>query len=105
MGSQVGDTFRFGVRVILPGDVVGDEVDDGFQTVAVGAQDQVLKLLHAFGNVCGNVGIYVIIVFDGIRRTGFPFDDGGMVRADVVAAVVCLCGMFDDACIPDVGGA
>ena len=84
--------------------VVGHKVYDDFQAGAVGTLYQIFEFLHTSGNVLGQVGVYVVVILDGIGRTGLTLDYGRMVGADVVASVVSLCGVLDDARVPDVRG-
>ena len=85
--------------------MIGHEVDDDAQAVAVCAVDQVLKLLHPARHILGQVGVDVVVVFYGVGRAGLALDDGGMVRPDVVASVIRLCGVLNEAGVPHVCGA
>ena len=104
VGAKLRGTVGLCVRVILACHVVGYEIDDDFQPAAVGTLHQILKFLHASGYVFGQVGIYVIVIFDGIRRTGLSLDDSRMVGTYVVAAIIALCGMFNNTGVPNVSG-
>ena len=68
----------------------------------MGALHQVLEFLHALRYVFGQVGVYIVIIFDGIGRAGFSLHDGGMAGTDIVAAGIGLCGMLYDAGVPDM---
>ena len=52
--------------MVLPGDVVGDEVDDDFQSGLVRAFDKRLKLGHAVGDIDGEVGGDVVVILHGV---------------------------------------
>ena len=85
--------------------MVWDEVDDHFQTGAVGALHEIFKLAHTLVGLRGQVGVDVVVVLDGIGRAGGAFHHFGVVAAYAVGAVVRLCGVFQEACVPDVGEA
>ena len=103
--SEVVHVGRLGGGMVLSGDVVGHEVDDDLQSGFVGAVEQCLKLVHATGHVDGKVGVDVVVVDDGIGRSGFPLDDGGVLRGQTVGGVVGRGGMAYYAGVPDVGEA
>ena len=105
VGAKLRGAVWLGVGVVLARHVVGYEVNEDFQVSTVSALHQVFEFLHTFRYVLGQIGVYVIIILDGVRRSGLALDDGGMVGADIVAAVVSLCGVLDDARVPDVGDA
>ena len=90
--------------MILTCYVVGNKVDDHFQPVAVCTLHQILKFPHASRYVVCQVGVYVIIILDGIWRACFSFHDGRMVGTYIMDSVIRLRGMLYDAGVPDMGG-
>ena len=91
------------IRVVLTSHVVGHKVDDGLQSSLVCTLHEVLELLHACQFAGGQVGIDIVVVADGIDRTSHTLHHPRMpYTADAVDAVVRLCGVFDDASVPDV---
>ena len=74
--------------------MVRHEVDDHLQNRLMGTLDEVFELRHTLVHVLREVGIDIVIVGDGVRRTGFAFGDG---------RVIVFSGrMADDAGVPDV---
>ena len=86
--------------MILTGYVVGNKIYDNLQTATVSALHQILKLSHTLRYVLGEIRIDIIVVLDGIGRSGFTFHNGRMVGLDIVTAVVSLRSMLDDARVP-----
>ena len=101
--SQLRSPVRLHIRMILTRYVVGNEVDDNLQPAAMSALHQIFKFSHAFGNVFRQIWVYIIIVFYCVWRTGFAFYDSRMIGADVVAMIIRLCCMFNNAGIPNMG--
>ena len=64
------------------------------------ALHQILKLSHTLRYVLGEIRVDIIVVLDGIGRSGFTFHYGRMVGLDIVTAVVSLRSMLDDARVP-----
>ena len=64
--AEVFHTLGLGDGLILARHMVGHEVDDDLQACLVGAGYECLKLLHALLHVDGQVGVYVVVVADGI---------------------------------------
>ena len=100
--AEVFHAFGRGVAVVVSGDVIGDEVDDHFESRLVSSVEERFELLHSVGDADGEVRVDVIVVLDGVGRACFSFDHGGMVFADSEGGVVRLCGVFDESCEPDV---
>ena len=88
--------------MVLARHVVGHEVDDDFQAAAVSTLHQVLELFHTFRNILRQIGIHIIIIFNGIRGAGLSFDNGRMIGLDIVTAVIGLGSMLYDACVPNM---
>ena len=63
---------------------------------------QRLELLHACRHARSQVGVYIEIVLDGIHRACLALHDGAMVAGNAVGAVVCLRGVLNHTCVPDV---
>lgn len=84
---------------IVPRDVVRDEVHDHLQPVVMRPLHQIPELFHpALGDI-RQIRVDVIVIRDGIRRSGLPFHELGMGRG---AAFIGLPGgMPDQARVPD----
>ena len=63
----------------------------------MGAFDKGFELLHPLGFVLRQIRIDIVVVGDGVRRTGFAFSDSRVV--------VFGCSMADDAGVPNMRGA
>ena len=103
--AEVDNALGLGVGVVAAGYVVGNEVDDHLQTGLVGALDELGELLHAVGDVGGEVGVYIVVVLDGVGGAGLALDGGLVVGADALSAIVGLRGVLDDSGVPYVGDA
>jgi len=68
------------VALIVPGHMVRDKVHDHLQSVVMGPLHQPLELFHPAVRIICQIGIYVIVIRDGIGRSGIPFDNLGMGR-------------------------
>ena len=101
-GSEIFYTLRASIAVVLARYVVRHEVNDDFQSSLVRAVDKGLKLLHTRRDVCGEVGVDIVVILDGIGAASLAFDDGAVVACDAVGRVIGLSGMLNDACVPDV---
>ena len=95
--SEILYASRFAERFILAADVVGHKVDEYTESGVVGAFDKGFELLHTLGFVLCQVGIDIVIIGDGIRRTGFAFGDSRVV--------VLGCGVSDDSGVPNMRSA
>ena len=84
--------------------MIGHKVNDKLQTGTMGALYQVLKFLHSVGHTGSQVGVYIIIVLDGIRTTGLAFYHGRMVFLYAEGSIVRLCGVLNQTGIPDMCG-
>ena len=98
--AQVLDALGLTDAVILASHVVGHKVDDDFQSGSVSTNYHFFKLSHASVDADSQVGIYVIIVGDGVRRASTTFHHSGMLSGDAVFAINGLCGVSDDASVP-----
>ena len=90
----------FSIGMVRACHVVGHEVYQHFKPCLVRAAHKRLKFLHALFRRGGEVGADVVIVFNGIRRTGFAFHHCGVVFCDAVGRVVGLRGVFQHARVP-----
>ena len=64
---------------------------------------KLLKFLHSVGHTFSQIGIHIIVVLYGVGRSGFALDNMGIVRRQYpVVAIVCLCRVFNDTCVPYV---
>ena len=84
--------------------MIGDEVDDHFQAAGMGAFHQCLKFGHAVWHIDGKVGIDVVVIFNGVWRSGISFDNEWVVVLDTIGGIIGFCGMFDNAGIPNMCG-
>ncbi len=88
--------------MVASGHMVRYKVDYDFHPFAVGAFYEIFE----FGNTCRyigrNIGIYVVVVLDSIRRSGLPFHHVRVVALYAVSRIVGAVGVLDHACIPDV---
>ena len=66
--AQVCDAFGLGYRLILACHMIGNEVDHDLQPCLVATLHESLELLHAVRHIHSKVGVYVVIVGDGIGR-------------------------------------
>ena len=103
--TEVLHPFGTGIAPVLSGHMIRNEVDDHFQSCLMRAAHEIFKFLHAVRHVGGQVGINVVIVLDGIRRSGTSFHHGGMVGFDTIFLIVCLRGMLQQPRKPYVGKA
>ena len=103
--AQVLHLLGLADGLVLTGHVVGHEVDDDLQASLMAACHQLFKLLHALFHVDSQVGVNVVVVGDGIRRTGLALHHGRMLAGNAIGCVVGLRGMADNAGIPHVGDA
>ena len=100
--AEVFYAGRLSIGMVRPRHVVGHEVYHHFKPRLVRAAHERLKLFHTLFRHCGEVGTDVVIVFNGIRRTGFAFHHCGVVFGDAVGRVVGLRGVFQHARVPDM---
>lgn len=89
--------------VMAAGDVVGDEVDQDAQVVAVGALDEGRELLEAAVGIGGEVGADVEEVADGEGGAGDALEEVGVIGGE--AGVRGAGGVAEDAEEPEVGAA
>ena len=98
--AQVLHLLRLADGVVLTGHVVGNKVDNYLQASLMGALHQLFKLFHTLFHVHRQVGVNVIIVRNGVRRSSLTLHDSRMLTRNTIGAIVGLCGVTDDARIP-----
>ena len=91
--------------MILTRHMVRHEVDDDLHACLVRTLNQLFKLLHTMIDIRSQIGVYIIIVCDGIGRTCLTFDDSRMILRNTVGCIVGLSGMTDDTRIPNMAHA
>ena len=101
--TQPFHTSRGTDALVLTCHMVGNKVQDDLHASLVRTFNQGFKLSHALLWVFSQVGIYIIIVGDGIRRASFSFHYLGILLRNSVCGIVGGCCMTDDACIPNMG--
>ena len=101
--TQVAHAGRACNGVVFAGHVVGHKVDDDLHVGLMGALHQGLEFGHTAGHVDGQVGVDVVIIGDGIGRTGLAFRHRGVLPGNAVAGIVGGGGVTDDASVPDMG--
>ena len=85
---------------VIPRHMVRDEVHDDLHPVPMGAFHQLKEFFHPGIGILCQIRIYVVVIRDGIGRTGLPFHDLGMGRP--AAFVLLPRGVADEARVPDV---
>ena len=85
---------------VIPRHMVRDEVHDDLHPVPMGAFHQLKEFFHPGIGIRCQIRIYVVVIRDGIGRTGLPFHDLGMGRP--AAFVLLPRGVADEARVPDV---
>ena len=91
------------VAVVLTTYVIRHEVHDHIHAALMCTLYQCLEFLDALVDILGYIGIYVIVVSDGVWRPCLALDDVGIVARYAVACVVGSMGMLYDACVPYCG--
>ena len=101
--TEVFDSCGAGIRVIGTCDVVGDKVHQYPQTCSVCPLDEGIKLTLSLVGIFRQVGIDVVVIFDGIGRTSRSLHRVGVVGTNAVVAVVGLGRVLQETDVPDVG--
>ena len=65
---QILNTRRFGIGPVLTGQMVGNKINDKLQPIGMRALDKCVEFGHSPLDVYGQIGIDIIIVFNGVRR-------------------------------------
>ncbi len=102
VGAKVLDALRPTDRLVAARHVVRHDVDDDLHAVAMRALDECIEFLETFRRVDREVRVDVVIVLDGVGRTGATLDHVGIVVADAVLRVVAHDGVMRHARVPDV---
>ena len=98
--AQLLHTCWLLVAMILSSHMVGHKVHDKLQPCLMGTFHQRFKLTHTSLYIHRQIGIHIIVVFDGIRRASLSFYHSRMVRLYAVARIIGLCGMLNKASKP-----
>ena len=80
--------------------MIWHEVDYHLHACVVCAVDKCLEFLDAAVYVDGYIGVDIIVVLDGIRRTGAPFHYMWIVAVYAVAGVIGLVGVLYHSGVP-----
>ena len=102
VGTEVFHAPGLCYRLILSRHVVGHEVHYHLQSGLVGALYEGFEFLHALIHVGSQVGIHVIVVADGVWRTGLTFHYCRVLCGYAVGGVVGLGGMAYHSGVPHV---
>ena len=77
--TQISYALGLAYRVVLTRHMVGHEVHDYLHPRLVRPCDKPLPLLHTLIDVDSQIGVNVIIIGNGIGRTGTPLDHLGVL--------------------------
>ena len=88
--------------MILSGHMVWHEIHDYLHACLVRALDETLPLLHSQTDVHCQIRVDVVIVGDGVWRTCLALHHLGMLGRNSIRRVVCLGGVANHTCVPDV---
>ena len=80
--------------------MVGHYIDNHFHALRMSTRNQGFKFLQAVSRVYGEIGINVVIIFHGVRRTGATLHHIGIVIADAVSSVIANDRMMRHAGVP-----
>ena len=100
-GAEWLHACRCLVGAVLAGGVVGNEVDEYFHSGLVGPLHERVELLEASGDVHGKRRIDVIVVLDGVRRSGLSLDHMLVVGLDAEDGKVGHRGHLQDSGVPN----
>ena len=103
--TQILDALRLTDGMILTSHMVRHEIDDNLHAGLMSTLYQRLKLLHTLIDIDSQIGIDVVIISNGIGRTGLTFHHGGVVLGYAIGRIVGLSGMTDDTCVPNMAHA
>ena len=102
VGTKITHIGWFRIGVVVTRHVVGYKIDEHFEFCFMRTRYQCFKFVHALFHIHCQIGIYVVVIFDSVRRTRLAFDHGTRVRFDASVCVVGLCGVFQNTCVPHV---
>ena len=103
--TQIVHSDRLCHRLVLARHVVRHKVNNHFHALLVGAFEQGVEFCHAMVNVYRQVGVNIIIVRNGVRRSCLAFHHSGMLSWDAMPGIICLSGMANYTCIPNMSNA
>ena len=103
--AEILDPFRFHVRFVLTGNVIGNKINDYLQIGLVRTSHKRLKFSHSIANIHGQIGIDIIVVLDGVGRTRDAFDHVRIVFGNAVRRKIGHGGMFNHSRVPHVRNA
>ena len=98
--TKILNAHRGTYGMILAGYMIGYEINDHLQSCLMCTLHKLLKFLHTSININGQVRINVVVVGNGIRRTGLALNNGSMLAGNTILGIVRLRGMTDNARIP-----
>ena len=102
MSTQIIDTFWRSIRMILTSHMIRHEIKYYFQSDFMCTGYQRLEFLHTCRWIFGQIGIYIIIVFDSIRRPGFTLNHIFIILSNPIFRIVCLGSVFYNPRIPNI---
>ena len=82
--------------------MVGHEVNHHLQPCSMRALHKRLKFLHSVRNVHRQVGVDIVIVLNGVRRTCLPLNDYGIVFSNAEIRITGLCGVLQKSGVPNM---
>ena len=100
--SKISHTSRLTDRVIFTSHMIRHEIHDDLHACLVGTLDETLPLRHTHTHVFCQVGIDVIVVGDGVRRTSLALHHLSMLSWNAIGRVVCLRSMTNDTGVPNM---
>ena len=90
------------IREILSSHMIGHEINNHFQTCVMRTTYQILKLPHAVMYIIRQIGIYIVIIFDCIRRPSVSFDNRRMIFSNAISRIIGLRRMLNHARVPNM---
>ena len=86
--------------MVLAGHMIRHEVDNHLQPSGVGTLHQLLKLLHTLIDVDSQVRVNIIVIGNGVGRTGLTLHHSRMLAGNTILAIVGLRSMANNTRIP-----
>ena len=103
--AQIALIFGLTNRLILPCNMIRNEVDNHLHLLCVGTTDKRLKLIHPTLNIDRQIGIDIVVIGDGVGRPCPTLHHLRMLTRNVKSRVIGLRGVANDARQPDVRNA
>ena len=100
--TKIFGARRFSIRLVLTRHMVGHKVNNHLQTSSVCALNECLKFLHTIGHADSKVGVDIVIVLNGVRRTRLPLHNNGIVFSNAEVRITGLGSMLQKSGIPNV---